>query len=296
MRSTKLDGVFRRLDEVRKRQEAIEANAASASIYRTNDVNNGKVWLASYRTLGDNSAKVILGSIAPITATIASNAVPYLTDGKMSAYVASFSSLNSTTRLGSTTIHYGSVFAVKPKLQFQRATDEVIAKYKMLGNTQYLDVELEKVWDRKEINGESYLVRVNELNPEEILRTSLMARTETSYKVSPDAFVVTRDAMPNDFVEYFGLYASVESDDLFPFMDVAKVIANNGDSLSVQVEDGACITDAILPADCVRTVVKSSSEERHLTRQEVLDFLYKCYGPKYKEIIQKTGAFQAPAV
>lgn len=281
MKSNKLDRIFDRLESAHKREQL---NASLQTI-------PSHIWLAGYKSLGENSARVILGSTESITPDQVVKAVPNLTDGKMTAYIASFTNINCSGKIGDANIHYASVFAIKPKLTYQKATDDVLSNYKMLSNTEYLDTTLQKVWERKEINGESYLFRVNELNPEDILKTTLMAKTESTYKVNSDNFILSHDAKVGDYVEFFAMAPSADDKDtLVPFMDVAEVVANRGDCLDITVKEGEFVANATIPAHAVRTVAKSN-DDKPLTRQQVMDFLYRCYGDKYKEIIEKTGGF-----
>lgn len=289
MNESKLDRIFSRIEAANKVREATEHNS-------TVDVSGDSprhlnVWLAGYKSLGEDSAKVIFGSTEEITPAQVIAAVPSVTDGKMTAYAPSFTPIEANSKIGSARVHYASIFAVKPRVHFQKATNDVLANYKMISSTEYLDVNLQKVWERKDINGEPYLVRVNEMNPEEILRTSLMAKTDSSFQVNSDSFVLSKDAEAGDYVEFFAL---AESDDgngeVCPFMDVAEVTANYGDALDVVIKDGTFESKATIPAHAVRSVAKVTAGAS-VNRQQVMDYLYKAFGERYKDIILKTGAF-----
>lgn len=277
MKSTKLDRVFQKLDA------KLAASKETATKVKTSDV-----WLAGFKSLGEHSAKIILGSTSEITRDQAMVVVPEVTDGEMTAYAPSFTQVEGSTKLGETTVFYASVFAVKPRVFFQKATDDVLSNYKMISSTNYLDVDLQKVWERKDINGVPYLIRMNELDPEQILKTSLMAKTDASYKVNSDNFLLTHSVTPGDYVEFFALSVSDETGDFCPFLDVAEVKANYGDALEIEVKDGTYSSKATISAHAVKTVAKVTPGT---TRQQVMDYLYKAYGDKYKEIILKTGGF-----
>lgn len=275
MRNSKIDRIL----------DKVEAKINKTTTVSDNNIN---VWLAGYKTLGENSARLILGSTSPLTQDQITVAVPNLTNEEMTAYAPSFSNIEMTSRVSDTDIYYSNVFAVKPRVYFKKATNEVMAKCKMISSTSYLDTELEKVWERRDINGESYLVRVNEMNPEEILKVSLMAKTDQGFKVNVDSFVMTANAKQGDFVEFFA--TEMNNDYIQPFMDVAEVTNNNGDSLDIIIKDGSFNSKATIPAHAVRTVAQVTAGT---TRQQVLDYLFRAYGDKYKEIILKRSGFDA---
>lgn len=280
---SKLDRIYERYS---KKTEHLKAN-----ISNEDDERSKHIWLAGYKSLGENSARLILGSTQDITEDAARYAVPSLTDGEMTAYTASFSPIymEQPNVPNDAKLHYASVFAVKPALHFRKATDKVLSKCKLIGNTQYLDTELENIWERKEVNGETYLVRKNENTPEKILKSALMAKTDSSYKVNSDSFLITHSVKPGDYVQFFALTASVDDKGcMCPFMDVAKVTSNNGDTLGIEIEEGTFNSKATISSHAVRTVIKAGA---NTTRQDVMDYLYKAFGDKWKDIVIKTGAF-----
>lgn len=270
MKNDKLDRILSKLEQ-----------GLNTSGTRDNDV-----WLAGYNALGENSARLIFGGVGEIRQDQVLAAVQNVTDGEMTAYAPSFAPLEMSARIGDSNIHYASIFAVKPRVHFLKATEDVIARCKVISSTSYLDTELGKVWDRKEINGESYLVRVNDMSPEDILKVSLMAKTDASFKVNSDTFLVTHNAKPGDYVEFFA--TEVHENHVQPFMDVAKVTANHGNALDIEIADGTFNSKATIPAHAVRTVAKV---HEGTTRQDVMDFLFKAYGDKYKEIILERSGF-----
>jgi len=281
-KNDKLDRILAKFESASRRE---------AGISDTDYERAKNVWMASYKTLGDYSARIILASTEPITKEQARIAVPELTEGEMNAYVASFTQLPvRENNLGNKTdFFYASVYAVKPMAHFKKADESTMESLAAITATQYLDVDLQQVWDKKEVNGEAFLVRVNENNPEEILKTALMASTEASYRMKSDDFIVTHAAKPGDFVQFFSLQASVDNTgNLIPQMDVATVESNNGDNLEISITEDGYKSTATISAHAVNHVITASEGT---TRQDVMDYLYKAFGDNWKEIVKQTGAF-----
>lgn len=266
-----------------------ELNASDA------DIANAKgVWLAAYKPLGKNSARLILGSVNEITEAQARMVVPSLTNNEMTAYAASFTAIQTEEKahlLGAAPIHYASIHASRPSTQyvkFEARKD----KCKALAGLQYLDTELDCVWEKKDIGGKPYLYRKNENNLEDVLKACLLANTDVSYRGQADNFILTANAKPGDFVEFFGMEEDVNGN-VTPFMDVAQVAQNNGNSLNIEIEQDGYKQDAIISAHAVKNVITAKAGT---SRKEVLDFLVRCYGERFGEILRQTGAMQEPAL
>jgi len=269
------------------KSKQVELNATDVDMRDANGI-----WLAGYHKLGDFSGRLILGSTNEITEAQTKLAVPALTQQAMNAYGPSFTTIKVEQKAklaGSAPIHYASVIGIKPAAIYREASTEVLAKCKVISALQYLDTELDKVWDKKEIAGKPYLVRMNEADPEEILKSALLANTDSNYRTDCDNFILTSGARPGNFVHFFGMTATVdETGNLTPFMEVAQVVENHGDSLAIRIEENGFTQDAIISAHAVKSVIVASGE---MNRQDVLDYLYKAYGPQWAELVKQTGAF-----
>lgn len=266
-----------------------QLNASDADVANANGI-----WLAAYKPLGENSARLILASVNEITEAQAKMAVPSLTNNEMTAYGASFVNIKTEEKaqlMGSAQIHYASVHALRPPVQYVDFNNRK-DKCKALAGLQYLDTELDCVWQKKEIAGKPYLYRKNENNLEDILRTCLFANTDVTYRSQSDNFISTANAKKGDFVEFFGMEED-ENGNVTPFMDVAQVTDNNGDSLGIEIEQDGYKQDAIISAHAVKNVITAKAGT---TRKEVLDYLIRAYGSRFGEILKQTKSMNSPAL
>lgn len=266
-----------------------ELNASDADV-----ANAQGVWLAAYKPLGENSARLILASVNEITEAQAKMVVPSLTDNEMSAYGPSFVEIKTEDKahlLGAAPIHYASIHASRPPMQYV-TFDARKDKCKALAGLQYLDTELDCVWQKKDIAGKPYLYRKNDNNLEDVLKACLLANTDISYRDQADRFICTANANEGDYVEFFGMEED-ENGNVTPFMDVAQVTSNNGNSLGIEIEQNGYKQDAVISAHAVKNVITAKAGT---SRQDVLDYLVRAYGERFGEILKQTGAMTSPAL
>ena len=266
-----------------------ELNASDADV-----ANAQGIWLAAYKPLGDNSARLVLASVNEITEPQAKMVVPSLTDNELSAYGPSFTKIETEEQaqsFGKPTINYASVIAVRPPMTYVEY-DARAAKCKALAGLQYLDTELDCVWQKKDIAGKPYLYRKNDNNLEDVLKACLLANTDVVYRNQADNFVITANTKEGDYVEFFGMEED-ENGNVTPFMDVAQVTSNNGDSLGIEIEQNGYKQDATISAHAVKNSITAKAGT---TRQEVLEYLVRAYGERFGEILKQTGAMTSPAL
>lgn len=269
-------------NRINSKMESIEANTYKSA-------GTKYAWIASFYPLGEHSARVILGSTRPITPIVAKSCVEHATQFKLQPFLASFTPLDTSEK----NIYYASVCASSTNLitlPVNGETDDIMS---MITATTFMDTQLNKVWERRDIGGQQYYVRANDEAPEDILQATMLASTDTRFRVQPDKFVITSDAKPGDYVRFFGLMASANSEgsrEFVPFMEVAQVEANENNVLSICIKENGYESKAKISAHACTQVIKveATGDAMNTTRKDVIDYLSKVYPEPYVNVVKET--------
>ena len=268
-------------DRINTKMERIESSAYKSA-------GTKYTWIAAFYPLGEHSARVILGSTRPISPMVAKSCVEHSTQFKLQPFLASFTPVDTSDK----DIYYASVCASSTNLitlPVNGETDDIMS---MITATTFMDTQLNKVWERRDIGGQQFYVRANDENPEDILQATMLASTDTRFRVQPDKFIITRDAQPGDYVRFFGLNASTQegSREFTPFMEVAQVEANENNVLSICIKEDGFESKAKISAHACTDLIKveSAGDAMDTTRKDVIDYLSKVYPEPYVNVVKET--------
>jgi hypothetical protein len=238
------------------------------------------VWLAGFTSCGSNTARIIVASPEQISVRDAVKLVQEVvasSNSSMNAYAPSFTPLESEIHAN---MNFASIHAYKPRYQLRPVDEKTMANCHAITATSYMDTELNSVWERKEINGQQFLVRANDDDPTNVLNTALLASTSTDARVNADGFIMKASA--GDFVVYFALEAGQDGVDNKPFLDVAQVKEVTGDTVKIELEDKGYKAEATLHAASIVCVVTGSAAlDGTKSRADIIEFLKECYPQGY---------------
>ena len=238
--------------------------------------------LMAYSTLGDRSARLVLASHGPIGLEDAKSFVFASTDNKLIPIAASFSRSAGSDAYG---LHYASIVAHKAALLMEAFDPQDTNKVCMNASaTVFLDQTLGCTWDRKNINGKDYLVRNNGEDVEGVLRAAMSARSVLpEMRASIEEFRIPIEA--GAYVRFIGF----SGDEGVPFIEVGRVTEVKANTLKVSVEANGSTIDSEIPVDAALTVVPMEAASNV---DEVIEYLTRAYGPRWKEVVNQTGAYK----
>lgn len=237
--------------------------------------------LVGYAALGERSARLIFASSAPIQLEDARNFVFEATDHKLIPIAASFAASNGCDEMGR---HYATLIASRAAVLMEPFDSQDNTKVCMNASaTVFLDQNLGCTWERKSVDGKDYLVRSNAEDIDAVLKTAMTASADM--RVDADDFKMPITA--GSYVRFLGM----EGEFGVPFIEVGEVMEVNAaaGTMKLAIEDNGTRIETEVPIHAALSLVPVEAAS---SRQEVLEFLYRAYGPKWKEIVNQTGAFK----
>lgn len=236
-------------------------------------------WVAAAAPCGTVTARIIVASLVPFTAADAVSAIHDNLHNTVIPFAPSFTPLQSEAH---SNLIFASVHGYRCSHHVRPADEANMAKCQAITASTYLDVEMQNVWERKEIGGKQYLMRANDDDLEEVMGIALTASVAREARVQPDGFTLT--AHPGDTVLFFATEQT--EDGIKPYIDVAKVTDITGSSVGITIEEGGHKASAYLPAASIVNIIEAAALDGNTSREDILEFLAECYGPEYAKALK----------
>lgn len=235
-------------------------------------------WVAAATPCGKVTARIIVASLEPFTVADAVAAIHANLNNKVIPFAQSFTPIQSEAHPN---LMFASVHGYRCSHHVRPADEANMANCQAITASTYLDVEMQNVWERKEIGGKQYLMRANDDDLEEVMGIALTASVAREAMVPVDGFTLT--ANPGDMVLFFATEQT--EDGIKPYMDVAKVTEVTGSSVGISIEEGDHKASAYLPASSIVNILEAAALDGNTSRADILEFLAECYGPEYAKAL-----------
>ena len=235
-------------------------------------------WVAAATPCGKVTARIIVASLEPFTVADAVAAIHSNLNNKVIPFAQSFTPIQSEAHPN---LMFASVHGYRCSHHVRPADEANMANCQAITASTYLDVEMQNVWERKEIGGKQYLMRANDDDLEEVMGIALTASVAREAMVPVDGFTLT--ANPGDMVLFFATEQT--EDGIKPYMDVAKVTEVTGSSVGITIEEGGHKASAYLPAASIVNILEAAALDGNTSRADILEFLAECYGPEYAKTL-----------
>lgn len=231
---------------------------------------NFGLFVAAAEPIGENSAKLVIGSIHQLTSDALCSYVYKATDNKLVPMVSSAVTYENKKN----GLFYTSIFAYRAPVQFKPANEENIKGMVQIKANTYLDESHDSVWSKVEKDGVPYFMRANEDKVEDILEKS-KSLTAAVMRASVEDF--KQPVKQNDHVEFFALD---EDGNAGKAIGKIKEVKDADLVVAVGEEDKQDDCESVtIPASAVIRVIPMEAAS---SIKEVLDYLAQAYPDAYK--------------
>lgn len=235
-------------------------------------IGNFGIFTAAYEKLGDNSAKLIIGSSSPLTADRVRAYVFDITSHKMLPSMDTMT-ITEDKRKG---VFYASVFVHRSPVQLKPVNEVNLKSFTQINANSYLDESMSTVWSRVDKDGVPYFVRQNDEKVEDILEAAQKC-TANVMRASARDFALK--AQVGDHIEFFAM-----DENGLTGKGLGKVDKINTDKLDVTVGEGEEELKVSIPASAIIRVVPMAAAS---SIEEVIKYLEDAYPDAYKERLKE---------
>ena len=231
------------------------------------------MFLQDYTKIGDNSAKMLVGSASEITPDAVRDFVFESTNNKMIPMDDSIVIKEDKVQ----GYCFASVIAYRAPIVHQEATPEVVKKMTKVSASTYLDESLGTTWQKQEADGKCYFIRQNVENLEEVLRTARYGTMTASIRASVNVESSIPTMNIGDTAEIF---AMDEGGNTGKALGKIDKIDTNTNMVDVTIGEGTDAASVSVPASAIMRVVPIQAAN---SKKEVIDFLMQSYPEGYKQ-------------